>query len=491
MKDGQTFNLSDGYFIKLPFKVKTVPPEGRNVISTKLGATSLNMQIGDEGYMWDTSGASNSITENLMDKLQYMGDYVPEFVPEDPAKELENAVYGTDKSYTGFEKKGTVDGDIPTGMTYNQSVGTITGTPKKAGVFVFYINGIKYQITVEKAKLTVTADDNTKVYGSANPSFTFKYDETCLKNNDAIATAVKTAPQISCEADTTTDCQDDYPINFVENSGESDNYYFDFVSGKLSITPKEITVSKVKIPSCSINATFPYTFTATCSGDEFTASGIISNDIIKIEYDVTYTDTESTKAVGKNKKVTATNIKVKTDDDYPDGKNYTVKSATLTSSDGEIVADNITEFEVTEECKLEYTYGETLDLKTGNVKITYGSGTVENVTFEEAVEKGLTIKYSNKTTAKTGDHLSVSDTGKWLMLTMDGISSWYKTNNFKINKKDLHIKADNKQRYYGDENSSVTFTYTFTNSDFVYGETSSTFTGFVAPEFSCQATAIH
>ncbi len=105
LKDGQTFNLSDGYFIKLPFKVKTVPPEGRNVISTKLGATSLNMQIGDEGYMWDTSGASNSITENLMDKLQYMGDYVPEFVPEDPAKELENAVYGTDKSYTGFEKK--------------------------------------------------------------------------------------------------------------------------------------------------------------------------------------------------------------------------------------------------------------------------------------------------------------------------------------------------------------------------------------------------
>ena len=308
-----------------------------------------------------------------MDKLQYMGDYVPEFVPEAPAKELENAVYGTDKPYTGFEKKGTVDGDIPTGMTYNQSVGTITGTPKKAGVFVFYINGIKYQITVEKAKLTVTADDNTKVYGSANPSFTFKYDETCLKNNDTIATAVKTAPQISCEADTTTDCQDDYPINFVENSGESDNYYFDFVSGKLSITPKEITVSKVKIPSCSINATFPYTFTATCSGDEFTASGIINNDIIKIEYDVTYTDTESTKAVGKNKKVTATNIKVKTDDDYPDGKNYTVKSANLTSSDGEIVADNITEFEVTEECKLEYTYGETLDLKTGNVKITYGS----------------------------------------------------------------------------------------------------------------------
>ena len=47
--------------------------------------------------------------------------------------------------------------------------------------------------------------------------------------------------------------------------------------------------------------------------------------------------------------------------------------------------------------------------------------------------------------------MSVSDTGKWLMLTMDGISSWYKTNNFKINKKIFYIKADNKQRYYGDE----------------------------------------
>ena len=70
-------------------------------------------------------------------------------------------------------------------------------------------------------------------------------------------------------------------------------------------------------------------------------------------------------------------------------------------------------------------------MKTGNVRITYGSGTVENVTFKEAVEKGLTIKYSNKATAKTGDHLSVSDSGKWLVLTMDGISSWYKTNNLK------------------------------------------------------------
>lgn len=52
-----------------------------------------------------------------------------------------------------MRKKAPVDGDIPTGMTYNQSVGTITGTPKKAGVFVFYINGIKYQITVEKQNL--------------------------------------------------------------------------------------------------------------------------------------------------------------------------------------------------------------------------------------------------------------------------------------------------------------------------------------------------
>lgn len=52
LKDGQTLNLSDGYFIKLPFKVKTVPLEGRNIISTKLGATSLNLQIGYDRYMW-------------------------------------------------------------------------------------------------------------------------------------------------------------------------------------------------------------------------------------------------------------------------------------------------------------------------------------------------------------------------------------------------------------------------------------------------------
>ncbi len=137
------------------------------------------MQIGDEGYMWDTSGASNSITENLMDKLQYMGDYVPEFVPEDPAKELKMQ-FTVLINHTQDLRKGTVDGDIPTGMTYNQSVGTITGTPKRQE---FCILHKRYKISdySRKAKLTVTADDNTKVYGSANPSFTFKYDETCLK----------------------------------------------------------------------------------------------------------------------------------------------------------------------------------------------------------------------------------------------------------------------------------------------------------------------
>lgn len=283
LQEGENFQLTDGYFIKIPFKVETVPPaDGRSVITTKLGANSFNMNIGGTDYMWDTSNslAANSVTGNLMSVLEYMGDYVPCFTEEAPATPLADATYGSDISYSGLGFKATVEGDLPPGLTYTSATGTITGIPKEAGIFTFYVNGVKYSITVNKAELKVTANDAEKIYGGDNPALTFSYDETCLRNGDTIADAVQTAPTPVCEADETTPCQSNYPITFEEGSGESDNYYFTFVPGNLTITPKTINITSVKIPECSINATFPYTFSATASGSDVVSDDIINNDNI-------------------------------------------------------------------------------------------------------------------------------------------------------------------------------------------------------------------
>ena len=502
LKDGSNFNLLDGYFLKLPFTVTTVPAnDGRSVISTQLGANNLNMAVGDSEYMWDTSDALNTVTKNLMSSMQYMGDYIPNFTAEAAAIVLSDAEYGKDAAYSGFAANASIEGTIPDGLTYTPAAGTISGIPSKAGEFIFYVNGVKYSITVQKAQLRVIAVDKEKTYGNANPKLTLTYDENCLKNGDDIDKAVQQDPTLVCNANEKTWCQDNYPIEFNENTGSSNNYYFTFINGNLKITPKQIKITDVKIPPCSINATFPYTFTATAKGDvtnDFTAEGIINEDKIMLSYKVTYPLGSGT--VGQGKTVNVSDIKIiQNAAGYEAGKNYTTENTTLTSSKGEVQQVKVKSYSVTSPCRLKYTYGEPLDLNTGNIHIVFDNNTEVDLTFEQAKSNGFIIKYRNtdQTEANNGDHLCVSDTGTALLIVGPESTGTKWTNPLEISKKDLHIKADDKVRYYGDDNSYVHdkngtktgFTYSFTESDIVnaYGDTTANIAGFTAPTFSCDA----
>ncbi|MCD7709762.1 MAG: PCMD domain-containing protein [Porphyromonadaceae bacterium] len=85
-------------------------------------------------------------------------------------------------------------------------------------------------LTVEKATLTVTADNATREAGEENPEFTLSYEG--FANNEE-ASVLDVAPVASCEADATSEAGT-YAITV--SGGEDDCYDFIYVDGVLTVT---------------------------------------------------------------------------------------------------------------------------------------------------------------------------------------------------------------------------------------------------------------
>ena len=346
LQDGKTSALSDGYLLKLPFRVLHVTPSPRIVMGTLLGAETFTMQVGDNGYMWDTGDALNTVTMNLMGvgadgPLEYMGDYNPNFAEDtSTAIVLDDADYGVEYSCLTGRINKQLDLDLPAGLTYIPSTGVITGTP--AAVYgdeepvIFYIDGQKYSITVKKAPMHVklkkisdaeNAENVTieRTYGDMlNPDLSvltpsasgysgtyFEFDENDIKFPDdvtingydkaaeTIDSIVTTSPTFTCDAVQYTDATDAYPIEF-QNDGAAANYYFVCdQTVTMKINPRPVTITDVSaVPPTSINADFPgeileiqaankettgITYTYTTNTGD-----ILDNDTVIIEYTVAY-----------------------------------------------------------------------------------------------------------------------------------------------------------------------------------------------------------
>ena len=93
------------------------------------------------------------------------------------------------------------------------------------------------KITVNKAQLTVTADNATRPYGSANPTFTLSY--TGFVNGETEA-ALAVKPTATCNA-TSTSPAGTYDITAA--GGKSDNYSFSYKKGTLTITSSSVQIS--------------------------------------------------------------------------------------------------------------------------------------------------------------------------------------------------------------------------------------------------------
>src|SRR5690606_6397510 len=98
-------------------------------------------------------------------------------------------------------------------------------------------------LTINKAELTVTAENKSRVYGESNPTLTFAYSG--FKNSDDASDL--TAPLTTSTTATQTSNVGNYDIevsfNYSKSADAPDNYSYKFVKGTLAITKAELTVT--------------------------------------------------------------------------------------------------------------------------------------------------------------------------------------------------------------------------------------------------------
>jgi hypothetical protein len=133
-----------------------------------------------------------------------------------------------------------------TTATATSNVGSygITGSGLTAnnGNYTFeQASGNATALTINKATLTVTADDKTRVYGDANPTLT--YGITGYVNSENATSAGLTGtPTISTTA-TAASNVNTYTITSAANNLAAANYQFTYVAGTLTINRRPVTVT--------------------------------------------------------------------------------------------------------------------------------------------------------------------------------------------------------------------------------------------------------
>ncbi|RYY29747.1 MAG: T9SS type B sorting domain-containing protein, partial [Sphingobacteriaceae bacterium] len=98
-------------------------------------------------------------------------------------------------------------------------------------------------LSVNKASLTITAEDKTKTYGDVNPPLTYTYTGFVNGETDAVLT---TKPQINTTA-TATSANGNYPIT-ASGAGSSD-YNFTYVNGVLTVGQSGNVITFNAIPN--------------------------------------------------------------------------------------------------------------------------------------------------------------------------------------------------------------------------------------------------
>ena len=168
-------------------------------------------------------------------------------------------------SYTGF-----VNGDTSTSLTTQPTLTTtatagsgVSGNPyaitaSGAVNSDYSISYVSATLTVTPVALTITADNQAKVYGAALPTLTASYSG--FVNGDTVA-SLDTQPTLSTTATATSDIGT-YAINA---SGASDpNYSISYVGGTLTVTAAGLTITAVNQTKV-YGAALP-TLTASYSG---------------------------------------------------------------------------------------------------------------------------------------------------------------------------------------------------------------------------------
>jgi gliding motility-associated-like protein len=194
--------------------------------------------------------------------------------------DAKSKVYGTANPSLTFQYSGWVNGveaiDAAPSITTTVDGTTVVGSYSNAITLSggsdnnYTFSLVSGDLEVTKAVLTATADNQTKVYGEANPTLTFHYSGWV----NGIE-AIDAAPSITTAVDGTT-VVGSYSNSITLSGGSDNNYTFSFVAGTFNVTKATLTVTannKSKIYGAS-EPVLDYTVTGTLfNGD---ASSVVT-----------------------------------------------------------------------------------------------------------------------------------------------------------------------------------------------------------------------
>ena len=143
-------------------------------------------------------------------------------------------------SITGFQGTDT-EADLDTAVSISRAVGedvdTYTITPSAAADSNYTVSFVTADFTITAAALTVTASDQTKVYGATDPALT--YSITGFQGTDTEAdldTAVSISRAVGEDVGTYT---------ITPSAAADSNYTVSFVTADFTITAADLTVTAI------------------------------------------------------------------------------------------------------------------------------------------------------------------------------------------------------------------------------------------------------
>ncbi|NIG55934.1 MBG domain-containing protein [Chitinophaga sp. Cy-1792] len=414
---------------------------GNSYVITPGGLTADNYAISYTDGKLEITKASLTITANddskIYDGLAYAGGngvtYAGFVNSED-----ENVLSGT-LAYTG-----TSQNAINVGNSYVITVGGLTAD----NYTISYTEG---KLDITKAPLTITANDDSKIYdglayaggkGLTYTGFVNNEDEHVLSGTLAYTGTSQNAISVGS--------------SYVITPGglTADNYAISYTDGKLEITKASLTIT-------ANDDSKIYDGLAYSGGKGVTYAGFVnSEDENVLSGTLTYTGTSQNAINVGNSYVitpgglTADNYAIS----YTDGKLEVTKAAlTITANDDSKIYDG-----------LPYT---------GGKGVTY-AGFVNNE--DETVLAGaLTYTGTSQSAINAGNGYTIMPTG----YTSDNYDINYKKGNLDITKAALTVTAGNESKVYdGQPFSGGNVTY----SGFVNNETASVLTGILSYSGSSQ-----
>lgn len=435
--------------------------------------------------------------------------------------------YG-DKDFILETSGGSGTGEItwkssaPDIVSINKNTGTVTIhkvgkakiTATKAGDNQFDPSSAEITVTVNKKKLTVTADNKSREYGKPNPALTYTYSGFVRDENASVLTK---QPIVTCTAGTNA-AVGTHPITV--SGGEAENYEFVYVPGTLTVTRTGQNTLSI-LQGAQIDKTYgdgAFTLSVTGgsgngavswqSSDASVASvdqdGKVSIHKAAPDHPVTitatkaaegiYVETKASTTVTVNKAmltVTAANAQKHFGEENPtftytikgfvNGETEAVlKKKPTISIDSTIpaeelpVASYVIEVKGGEADNYKFSYSDailvvnkadqsTFQIEGGNPTKTYGDTTF-TLTTKNGAGGAVTWQSGDETVAtvnKNTGEITIVGAGRVLITAVSAETGNYAEAiaavTLTVNKAELQINADPQTRVYGDENPEFTY----------------------------------